>query len=175
MANRTPLEEQTGADLICYNETYGAFVLVQYKAMEQAKDGPEFRWRDGDQFTQEIQRMDVLLAELAKCGADRAPEGYRLCNNPFFLKFCPRVVFNPNDEGLFKESIFRLTFGRACIRTDGSRGRRAATLLGSTMSDDGSPTLNSSRSSPTPGLARPSCSLPNLKKLSGRFSKPGEP
>ena len=29
MANRTPLEEQTGADLIYYNETYGAFVLVQ--------------------------------------------------------------------------------------------------------------------------------------------------
>lgn len=174
MANRTPLEEQTGVDLICYNETYGAFVLVQYKAMEQAKDGPEFHWRDGDQFTQEIQRMDVLLAELAKCGADRAPEGYRLCNNPFFLKVRASCSIRTT-RACSRESIFRLTVGRACIRTDGSRGRRAATLLGSTMSDDGSPTLNSSRSSPTPGLARPSCSLPNLKKLSGRFSKPGEP
>jgi hypothetical protein len=44
----TPVEEQTGADLIYYNETYSAFVLVQYKAMEQAKGGAEFRWRDGD-------------------------------------------------------------------------------------------------------------------------------
>src|SRR5205807_7616489 len=34
MANRLPLEKQTGADLIYYNETYRSFVLVQYKAME---------------------------------------------------------------------------------------------------------------------------------------------
>ncbi len=77
MANRTPLEEQTGADLIYDNETYHAFVLVQYKAMEQAKDGPEFRWQDGDQYAEEIARMDALLAELAKCGADGAHEGMR--------------------------------------------------------------------------------------------------
>ena len=30
------------------------------------------------------------------------PDGYRLSENPFFLKFCPRVVFNPDDKGLFK-------------------------------------------------------------------------
>jgi hypothetical protein len=124
--------------------------------MEQAKDGAEFRWRDGDQFTQEIKRMDTLLAELAKCGADGAPEGYRLCSNPFFLKFCPRVVFNPNDEGMFKGIYLPLDFGRACMRTDGSRGGRAATLSGSTTSEGGSPTLSLSRSSPTSGLARPS-------------------
>ena len=101
MANRLPLEEQTGADLIYYNELYRAFVLVQYKAMEKTGDDPEFRWRDGDQFTKEIERMDALLAELAQCGLDHAPEGFRLCANPFFLKFCSRVVFNPDDKGLF--------------------------------------------------------------------------
>jgi len=37
MANRLPLEEQTGADLIYFNEAYSAFVLVQYKAMEKRK------------------------------------------------------------------------------------------------------------------------------------------
>jgi hypothetical protein len=58
MANRQPLEEQTGADLIYYNETYRAFVLVQYKAMEEAENGAEFRWQDGGQFAQEIERMD---------------------------------------------------------------------------------------------------------------------
>jgi len=101
MANRLPLEQQTGADLIYFNEAYRAFVLVQYKAMEKAENGAEFRWHDGDQFTKEIERMDALLAELSKCAADSAPEGFRLCSNPFFLKFCSRVVFNPDDKGLF--------------------------------------------------------------------------
>ena len=101
VANRLPLEEQTGADLIYYNELYRAFVLVQYKAMERGSDGPEYRWQEGDQFMDEIARMDTILAELAKCSADTAPDGYRMCSNPFFLKFCSRMVFNPDDKGLF--------------------------------------------------------------------------
>ncbi|HFH4177414.1 TPA: hypothetical protein ACTL7P_006571, partial [Pseudomonas aeruginosa] len=35
LANRLPLEEQTGTDLIYFNETYQSFVMVQYKAMER--------------------------------------------------------------------------------------------------------------------------------------------
>ena len=130
MANRTPLEQQTGADLIYYNQTYGAFVLVQYKAMEQAKDGAEFRWRDGDQFTQEIERMDALLAELTKCCPDGAPEGYRLCNNPFFLKFCPRVVFNPNDEGLFKGIYLPLDLWKSLYANGRLKGPKGGNVIG---------------------------------------------
>jgi hypothetical protein len=48
MANRLPLEEQTGADLIYYNETFRSFILVQYKAMEEGSHGPEFRWQLND-------------------------------------------------------------------------------------------------------------------------------
>ena len=33
MANRLPLEQQTGADLIYFNEAYRSLVMVQYKAM----------------------------------------------------------------------------------------------------------------------------------------------
>jgi hypothetical protein len=43
MANRQPLEKQTGADLIYFNETYSAFVMVQYKAMrDQLRRGTSF-------------------------------------------------------------------------------------------------------------------------------------
>jgi hypothetical protein len=102
MANRLPLEEQTGADLIYFNETYRAFVMVQYKAMEERGDnGPEFRWQDGDQLSEEISRMDALLAEISKIPVGDDPNGYRLNSNPFFLKFCSRMVFNPDDKGLF--------------------------------------------------------------------------
>lgn len=66
MANRLPLEQRTGADLIYFNEAYRCFVMVQYKAMEKGNDGPEFRWQSGDQFVQEIARIDALTAELKK-------------------------------------------------------------------------------------------------------------
>lgn len=102
MANRLPLEQQTGADLIYFNEAYRSFVMVQYKAMEKRHDRAEFRWQPGDQFVQEIARMDALLAELNKIQSGDDPDGYRFSDNPFFLKFCPRVVFNPDDKGLFK-------------------------------------------------------------------------
>lgn len=96
MANRQPLEAQTGADLIYFNETFKAFVMVQYKAMDhRGEDGAEFRWQDGDQLAEEIARMDAMLAELEKVAPDDDPDGYRLNRDPFFLKFCSRLVFNP--------------------------------------------------------------------------------
>ena len=49
MANRLPLEQQTGADLIYYHERHKAFVMVQYKAMDGQEEQPAFRWQNGDQ------------------------------------------------------------------------------------------------------------------------------
>jgi hypothetical protein len=107
MANRTTLEEQTGADLIYYNERFNAFVFVQYKAMGRERDGTVFRWRQhpSDDLVREIARMDTLLSELQRLGDDGTKEGFRLHANPFFLKLCPRVVFNPDDKGLFPGNV----------------------------------------------------------------------
>jgi hypothetical protein len=129
MANRLPLEEQTGADLIYYNELYRAFVLVQYKAMEKAEGGAEFRWRDGDQFAKEIERMDALLAVLAKCAPDGAPEGFRLCSNPFFLKFCSRVVFSPDDKGLFPGIYLPLDLWKSLHANGRLKGSQGGNVL----------------------------------------------
>ncbi|WP_456783865.1 hypothetical protein [Bradyrhizobium sp. USDA 4516] len=101
MANRLPLEQQTGADLIYFNSAYRSFVMVQYKALEKGAKEHEFRWTDGDQFCDEVARMDQLLEELSKIEPDTDPDGFRLTSNPFFLKFCSRVVFNPDDKGMF--------------------------------------------------------------------------
>jgi hypothetical protein len=97
-----PLEQQTGADLIYFNEAYCSFVMVQYKAMEKREDEVEFRWQAKNQFCDEVKRMETLLEELRKLPSGEHPDGFRLSYNPFFLKFCPRVVFNPDDKGLFK-------------------------------------------------------------------------
>jgi hypothetical protein len=130
MANRLPLEQQTGADLIYFNEAYRSFVMVQYKAMEKGKDQAEFRWQAGDQFVQEIARMDALFAELDKIQSGSDPDGYRFSDNPFFLKFCPRVVFNPDDKGLFKGIYLPLDLWKradAAGRLKGSKGGNVLT------------------------------------------------
>jgi len=104
MANRLPLEQQTGADLIYFNEAYRSFILVQYKAMDKRDEEVAFRWQETEEkgFCDQIRRMESLLAELRKLPSSNHPDGFRFSDNPFFLKFCPRVVFNPDDKGLFK-------------------------------------------------------------------------
>ena len=101
MANRLPLEEQTGADLIYFNETY-RFVMVQYKALEKGDGEHEFLLGGGDRFAGEIERMDNLLEDLGKIEPDADPDGFRFSSNPFFLKFCSRIVFNPDDRGMLR-------------------------------------------------------------------------
>lgn len=131
MANRLPLEQQTGADLIYFNEAYRSFVMIQYKAMEKGKDEAEFRWQANDQFVQEIARMDALLAELGKIQSGSDPDGYRFSENPFFLKFCPRVVFNPDDKGLFKGIYLPLDLWKraeSAGRLKGSKGGNVLTF-----------------------------------------------
>ena len=130
MANRQPLEQQTGADLIYFNETYRSFVMVQYKAMEKRSEKTEFRWQKKDQFCKEIARMEALLQKLRKVPSGDDPDGFRFDDNPFFLKFCPRVVFNPDDSGLFKGIYLPLDLWKradAAGRFSGKRGGKALT------------------------------------------------
>ena len=129
MANRLPLEQQTGADLIYFNEAYRSFVMVQYKTMEKGSDQPEFRWQADDQFVQEIERMDALLAELNKIQSGSDPDGYRFSENPFFLKFCPRVVFNPDDKGLFKGIYLPLDLWKRSNAAGRLKGSKGGSLL----------------------------------------------
>lgn len=134
LANRLPLEKQTGTDLIYYNETFQSFVMVQYKAMEREDDGDGnmnagFRLPN-TQLAEEITRMDALLAELKACAANASHDGFRLTDNPFFLKLCPRIVFNPDDIGLVPGMYLPLDYWKIleqhpCIK--GPRGGKRVT------------------------------------------------
>ena len=129
MANRLPLEQQTGADLIYFNETYRSFVMVQYKAMEKRDEVTEFRWQANDQFSDEIGRMENLLEVLRKEPSGQDPDGYRLTDNPFFLKFCPRVVFNPDDKSLFSGIYLPLDLWKRADAAGQFKGKRGGKVL----------------------------------------------
>ncbi len=129
MANRLPLEQQTGADLIYYNESYRSFVMVQYKAMGGGSEGPEFRWADDDHFSDEVSRMDALIEELNQIESDGEPNSFRFSSNPFFMKFCSRVVFNPDDKGLFPGMYVPHGLWKALAASNNLRGPRGGSVL----------------------------------------------
>jgi hypothetical protein len=111
MANRLGLEEQTGADLIYRNETFGSFVIVQYKAMEDGDGDAKFALPN-KQLAKELARMDELAADLQKCEPDSRLCGFRLTANPFVLKLCPRLVFDPDSSGLIHGMYIPLEYWR---------------------------------------------------------------
>jgi hypothetical protein len=129
MANRHALEEQTGADLIYFNEKYQSFILVQYKAFEKPSDKYEFRWKTGDQFAEELQRMDKMLEELSKAAPDIDPDGFRFSHNPFFLKFCPRITFRPDDKGMFPGLYIPHGLWKALTGSERLKGPKGGNLL----------------------------------------------
>lgn len=126
LANRLPLEEQTGTDLIYFNETYQSFVMVQYKAMEkeQGEHGitrSVFRLPNA-QLEKEIKRMDDMLSELKACGPNTVHTGFRLTDNPFFIKLCPRIVFNPENIGLVPGMYLPLDYWKLLEKHPGIKG-----------------------------------------------------
>jgi hypothetical protein len=129
-ANRAGLEGTLGADLIYYNETYKAFVIVQYKPMEQIEHGSIFRFPNA-QLTREIGRMTTILENLKDRPPNGMRSGFRMMDNPFFIKLCPRVIFDPDDISLIRGMYLPLDYWQL-IETDptlvGPRGGRMVTF-----------------------------------------------
>lgn len=62
LANRLPLEEQTGTDLIYFNERFRSFLMVQCKVIKRENNETFFRLPDA-QLTAEVDRMRALREE----------------------------------------------------------------------------------------------------------------
>lgn len=93
-ANKLPLEQMLGVDLIYINETRGNVVMVQYKMLEEIKqqDGDtDWIFRPDKQLNDEIGRMKlpVITEELSD---------YRLNRKPFFFKFVKRKVVDDSPQ-----------------------------------------------------------------------------
>lgn len=127
LANRLPLEELLGTDLIYFNEDFKCFIMVQYKAME--KEGDKFLFRLPNlQFTKEMSRMDSIIQSLKFTSSNGFINDYRLNENPFFVKICPRLEFDPDNVGLSTGMYIPLDYIRIlendkCI--EGERGGKA--------------------------------------------------
>jgi hypothetical protein len=125
LANKLPLEEQFGTDLIYFNETFQSFVMVQYKAMEREAGNKAIFRLPNAQLDEEISRMDATSAALAAFADDSGRDGYRLNTDPFILKLCARHIFNPDDAGLFPGMYLPLGYWRRLVEDPATLGPRS--------------------------------------------------
>jgi hypothetical protein len=86
-ANRQPLEEVFGVDLIYLNLTMRNLVMVQYKMLDRAGSGDDADWvyRPDKDLASEIARMDTVAKNATTASTD-----YRLNSGVFYLKFVKR-------------------------------------------------------------------------------------
>lgn len=131
LANKLPLERQTGTDLIYFNETFQSFVMVQYKAMEKDSKSEAYFPLPDEQLDEEIRRMDELVQKMNACPVDKSIDGFRLYENPFFLKLCPRLIFNPDEVSSIPGMYLPLDYWKKLVadkpRTRGPRGGQRVT------------------------------------------------
>lgn len=126
LANKLPLEQQLGVDLIYVNETLKSVVFVQYK-MFAGTDG-EKGYRPDEQLAEEIARMDAAAAELAKVAADESCDGYRLGAEPFFFKFCSKLLVH--DAPSHVPGIYvPLGYWKRLVETPAAKGKRGGSIV----------------------------------------------
>ncbi|MBY3185614.1 hypothetical protein HFO24_28780 [Rhizobium laguerreae] len=126
LANKLELEKQLGVDLIYVNETLNAVAFVQYK-MLRGRDG-EDGYRPDGQLDVEIARMDAAAKMLAACGVDDSCDGYRFGTDPFFLKFCKKLLTH-NDQGHVPGYYLPLSYWRKLVATPQARGNRGGLIV----------------------------------------------
>ena len=116
-ANRLPLEEMLGVDLIYINETKGNIVMVQYKMLEEERqrDGvSDWLFRPDSQFQVEVARMQIPASQGAMMD-------YRLNSSPFFFKFVKRRLIDSSPTS-FLVSLDHLKQILASPEAEGPRG-----------------------------------------------------
>lgn len=128
LANRLPLEELTGTDLIYFNERHHSFVMVQYKAMEGRPGASHFRLPN-EGLDKEINRMLTIEAQLKAIPIDNTKENYRLHPGAFYIKLCSRNQFNPDDIKLFPGMYFPLDHWLRVAGDPSLKGQREGRLV----------------------------------------------
>jgi hypothetical protein len=143
LVNRQPLEEVTGTDLIYFNETFRAFVMVQYKAMEPDENGHVFRLPN-EGLKRELRRMEEFEKRLTEKAAHSESDSasFRFSASPFFLKFWPRIVEQLANRELVPGLYFPLDHWSRLSDGDVLKGKRHGKAL---RYDKASPVTNADR------------------------------
>lgn len=118
-AHRERLEPLTGADFIYFNVTFGSFVLVQYKLMNEDA-GREF-YRIDDHMRRQMKAMRGLVPLPNPAPDSEHDREYRFSHEACFWKFVSRYADLEADESLIPGYYLPLSLLTKCVQ-QGSRG-----------------------------------------------------
>lgn len=116
IANRLPLEDMLGVDLIYFNEKHGNVVLIQYKMFEETPSGEDWVFRPSEQFEEQIKKMLLPFESISTTS-------YRLNEDPFYFKFVKRKIIGKVAPGII------LSLGHTNHVRNSSRGIRGGVRI----------------------------------------------
>jgi hypothetical protein len=93
-ANRGPLEEMFGVDLIYINEFTANVVMLQYKMLEASGEGGS----SSDLVYRPDKQIEIELSRMKLPAFDPPSDQYRLHRSPFYLKFVERRSHGPSHK-----------------------------------------------------------------------------
>lgn len=126
-ANRTPIEETLGVDLLIYHHTYSAYVLIQYKRM--IKEGASNSYRPIDSsYIKEFQAMtDFLQKIISKSPKDLID--YRLNDEFYYFKICPSTLDDPSSQKMIPGMYIPLSYWNLLLSSDKTLGTRGGRVI----------------------------------------------
>jgi hypothetical protein len=123
-ANRLPIEEAVGCDLVYYARDFDAYVLVQYKRLR--KEAANWVYRPDRKFDSELARMREIAAPVED---DSSPEQHRLGENFCFVKLCRPATSNPFSGELAPGFYLPLDYLDKLVKAGRLKGPKDGTII----------------------------------------------
>lgn len=102
VADKTKLETALGTDLIIYQSLWNSMILVQYKLMKNgSKEEKGWKYRPNVQFDQQTNQIKKFMNSYPESNP-RNPWELRLCDDPFYFKFCEKRRPTSRDDSLVR-------------------------------------------------------------------------
>ena len=127
--NRAGVERAVGVDLIYYNHTFKAYVMVQYKRLHKVPSDWEFNLNE-PQFQADLERMDSFDASNPPPSFSGEPKSYRLNAQHFYFKFCKDISYEPLDSSMIEGMYLPKDYLQCLMKSSLVNGGRGGRVLG---------------------------------------------
>lgn len=128
-ADKEPLEQQLGTDLVYYRHNNPGYVAVQYKRMKREpteSDPTKAVYRPDSQLDEEIERMRRIQAQPGSVEI----EDWRLSTEPFYIKLCDGLMSRPQNNRLVMGMYFPLGLFEILLESPQVLGPKGGKAIG---------------------------------------------